>query len=200
MNDLTLAAERLEQIFNRILHEQMSGIPLLNNMLKVQVLGLQAFQGRIIGILITPWLMSLLMLAAEDEDWSALELGAKQLHSFPSNTFEFVINEFNGIGKCQTYSLFSPMNEFANQDHVLAAAQSFLDTLMVETAQTEDNVIDDEQFARIMRGEDVAEAGGELAVMDAAKTAIPVSEDAEIKLRTGKKLSRRDLLRGSFLT
>lgn len=197
MNELALAAEKLEQTFNRILHEQMAGIPILNNVLKVQTLGLQRFEGRIIGILITPWLMTLVMLPAEGEDWNALEPGAKQSHSFPSRTFQFMINEFEGIGKCQTYSLFSPMSEFANQDHALAAAQSFLDTLMVESEQTEDNVIDDEQFARIMRGDDMSETN--FAVIDTAETATPARESSEMKLRAETKLSRRDLLRGSFL-
>ncbi len=193
MNALALAAEKLEQTFNRILHEQMAGIPILNNLLKVQILGLQMFQGRIIGILITPWLMSLVMLPAEDEDWNALEPGLKQTHSFPSNTFQFVINEFDGIGKCQTYSLFSPMSEFANQDHALAAAQSFMDTLMVETEQTKDNIVDDAQFARIMRGDETPEA------IEVMETGTDVREAPEMNLPE-KKLSRRDLLRGSFLT
>ncbi|NOZ36648.1 MAG: [NiFe]-hydrogenase assembly chaperone HybE [Gammaproteobacteria bacterium] len=193
MNERALAAEKLEQTFNRILHEQMAGIPILNNRLKVQTLGLQMFEGRIMGILITPWLMSLVMLPAESDDWNALQAGATQSHSFPSNTFQFVINEFDGIGKCQTYSLFSPMSEFANQDHALAAAQSFLDTLMVETEQTEDNVVDDEQFARIMRGDETPE------VLEAGETGIGVRETPEMNIQE-KKLSRRDLLRGSFLT
>ncbi len=201
MNDPQLAAETLEQIFRQIHQQQMVGIPILNNMLKVQALGFQEFQGRIIGILITPWLMNLLMLPGDNDDWSALELGKKQPHRFPSKTFQFIVNEFDGIGKCQTYSLFSPMSEFANQDHALAAAQSFLDTLMVETELAEDNVIDDELLGRIMRGEETPEVNlDDFAVIDATETVTPVRGAPEIKLRVEKKLSRRDLLRGSFLT
>ncbi len=201
MNDPQLAAEMLEQTFNRILHEQMVGIPILNNRLKVQALGFQEFQGRIIGILITPWLMSLVMLSGENDDWNALELGKKQPHRFPSKTFRFMVNEFDDIGKCQTYSLFSPMNEFVNQDHALAAAQSFLDTLMVETAPTEECIVDEERPDCIMRGEDTLELNlDDFAVIEEMETATPVSVTPEIKLRVDKKLSRRDLLRGSFLT
>lgn len=200
MNDPQLAAKMLEQTFNRILHEQMVGIPILNDVLKVQALGFQEFKGRIIGILITPWLMNLVMLPREDDDWSALELGKKQPHRFPSKTFKFMVNEFDGIGKCQTYSLFSPMNEFINQDHALAAAQSFLDTLMVETAPTEECIVDEVQADCIMRGEDTLAVNlDDFAVIEATETAVPVREASEIKLRVAKKLSRRDLLRGSFL-
>jgi [NiFe] hydrogenase assembly HybE family chaperone len=62
MNTPQTAAEKLEQIFDKIHQEQMQGIPILNNMLKVQALGFQEYQGRIVGILITPWLMNLVML------------------------------------------------------------------------------------------------------------------------------------------
>jgi len=140
MNDPQLAAKMLERTFNRILHEQMQGIPILNNRLTVQALGFQKFEGRVIGILVTPWLMNMVMLPGEDDDWTTLKLGKKQPHRFPSKTFKFMVNEFDGIGKCQTYSLFSPMNEFINQEHALAAAQSFLDTLMVETGATDESM------------------------------------------------------------
>jgi len=201
MNDSQLAAEMLEQTFSRILHEQMVGIPILNNRLKVQALGFQEFKGRVIGILITPWLMNLIMLPGENDDWGALELGKKQPHRFPSKTFKFMVNEFDDIGKCQTYSLFSPMNEFINQDHALAAAQSFLDTLMVETAPTEESIVDEELPGCIMREEDTLAVNlDDFAVIEATETVSPVRGASEMKLRVDKKLSRRDLLRGSFLT
>ena len=201
MNDPQLAAETLERAFNRILDEQMRGIPILNNRLKVQTLGFQEFKGRLIGILITPWLMNMVMLPGEDDDWSALKLGKKQPHRFPSKTFKFMVNEFDGIGKCQTYSLFSPMNEFINQDHALAAAQSFLDTLMVETAPTEECIVDEEMLGCIVRGEGApTENLDDLAATETTETATSINEASEIKPRIAKKLSRRDLLRGSFLT
>ncbi len=201
MNDPQLAAETMERAFNRILHEQMAGIPILNNRLKVQALGFQKFKGRVIGILITPWLMNMVMLPGKNDDWSALKLGKKQLHRFPSKTFKFMVNEFDGIGKCQTYSLFSPMNEFINQDHALAAAQSFLDTLMVETAPTEECIVDEERADCIMRGEDTLMVKlDDFAVIEATETATPVNEASGVKLRIAKKLSRRDLLHGSFLS
>ena len=201
MNDPATAAQTLEQTFTQIHQQQMFGLPLLNNLLRVQALGFHEFEGRITGIIITPWMMNLLILPADDDDWGALELGKKQSHRFPSRTFQFMVNEFEGIGKCQTYSLYSPMSEFTNQDHALAAAQSFLDTLMVETEQAEDNVIDDELLGRIMRGEETPEVNlDDFAVIDATESASAVTDSDEMKARVKKTLSRRDLLRGSFLS
>jgi [NiFe] hydrogenase assembly HybE family chaperone len=196
MNDPRAVARDLERVFNGIHREQMQGIPILNPQLRVQALGFRLYQGRVVGILITPWLMNLLMLPGKDEDWSDLELGRKQPHVFPSGTFKFMVNEIDGIGKCQTHSLYSPMNEFINQDHALAAAQGFLDTLMVEREATEDDPVDQELLGRIMRGEEVPEVSlDDFAGIETTGTAVQAGEARQIK--TG--VSRRDLLRGSFL-
>jgi len=194
------AADLLEQAFNRILDEQMTGIPLLNNRLKVQTLGFQEHQGRIIGVLITPWLMNLVMLPGEDDDWNGLELGKKQPHKFPSNTYKFIVNEIEGIGKCQAHSLYSPMNEFVNQDHALAAAQGFLDTLMVETKPAEEDPVDQDLLGRILRGEEIPDVNlDHHAIIEATDVTTPVREASEKKVQVEKKISRRELLRGSFL-
>ncbi len=202
MIDPQLAAETLELAFKRIHQEQMAGIPLLNPMLKVQTIGFQEFQGRIIGVLITPWLMNLVMLPGEADDWSEMDLGVKQYHRFPSNTYKFVANEIEGMGKCQTHSLYSPMNEFVNQDHALAAAQGFLDTLMVEVAQPAEGQVDGELLGRIMRGEEIPELDPDgLATPETmASVASPIRGTSEMKVRVEKKLSRRELLRGSFVS
>ncbi|MCP4040959.1 MAG: [NiFe]-hydrogenase assembly chaperone HybE [Gammaproteobacteria bacterium] len=202
MIDPQLAAETLELAFKRIHQEQMAGIPLLNPMLKVRTIGFQEFQGRIIGVLITPWLMNLVMLPGEADDWSEMDLGVKQYHRFPSNTYKFVANEIEGMGKCQTHSLYSPMNEFVNQDHALAAAQGFLDTLMVEVAQPAEGQVDEELLGRIMRGEEIPELdpGGLATPETMASVASPIRGTPEMKVRVEKKLSRRELLRGSFVS
>jgi [NiFe] hydrogenase assembly HybE family chaperone len=155
-------------------------------------------------VLITPWLMNLVMLPGEGDDWSGLELGKKQPHRFPSNTYKFMVNEIDAIGKCQTHSLFSPMNEFVNQDHALAVAQSFLDALMVESKPTEEDLVDEKLLGRIVRGEETPEVNLDdfaVTVTEAVETAaVPVRGQPGMKVRVEKKLSRRDLLRGSFLS
>ena len=199
MKDPQQAAEKIAQTFEHILQVQMQGIPLLNKMLRVETLGFQVYLGRVVGIVITPWLMNLVMLPGEDDHWDEMELGDKQPHQFPSRTYKFMVNEVEGIGKCQTYSLYSPMWEFVNQDHALAAAQSFLDTLMVERELTEEERVDEELLGRIMRGEEVPEVeldgfAASESIDDMASGEIP-EPGQQVKCQ----LSRRDLLRGAIL-
>jgi [NiFe] hydrogenase assembly HybE family chaperone len=182
-------ATRVAEVFSRIHREQMAGIPILNERLQVECLGFQEYQGRTVGILITPWLMNLIMLPAAGEAWSQLKLGSKQEHRFPANTFRFLVNEVEGLGSYQAHSLYSPMHEFHSQEHARAAAQSFMETLMVEVEEPESDPHDEELLGRILRGEEAPEIPPEAEVELAA-----VEASAE-----SAAFSRRDLLRGAFL-
>ncbi len=201
MKDPQAVAGILEQTFERIHREEMQGIPILNPAIRVQALGVQEYQGRILGVLITPWLMNLVMLPREGEDWSGMELGHRQPHKFPSKTYKFMVNEIDGIGPCQTHSLYSPMREFAGHEQAASVAQAFLDTLMVETQPSEEDLVDEELLGRIMRGEQTAEVNLEefVAIEPPETGAVPVRGQPDMKVRVEKKLSRRELLRGSFL-
>jgi [NiFe] hydrogenase assembly HybE family chaperone len=171
----------------------MQGIPLLNPALQVQTIGFQTYQGRSVGIVITPWLMNLVLLPAEDEDWSELKLGDKTSHRFPANRFRFMVNEIDGIGVCQTHSLYSPMHEFMNQDHAVAAAESFMQTLMVEVENPDTDPHDEELLGRILRGEETPEVE-----MDGFALAEAKSQSSGDCPAAGDKpgLTRREFLRG----
>ena len=194
MQNLEQLTRQIEAVFRRIHAEQMQGIPLLNPHLEVACVGFQEYEGRTLGVLITPWMMSLILFPAEGEDWSALKLGEKQTHRLPANEFRFLVNEIEGIGQCQTHSLYSPMQEFANQDHALAAAESFLQTLMVEVEQPDTDPHDEELLGRILRGEETPEVE-----MDGFALAEAKREAEEVCAKEAAEgISRRDLLRGSF--
>ncbi|MEW8014924.1 MAG: [NiFe]-hydrogenase assembly chaperone HybE [Candidatus Sedimenticola endophacoides] len=184
------------QTFERILREQMQGIPLLNHRLRVETLGFQEWRGRVVGIVITPWLMNLVMLPGEGDDWESLELGDKQPQEFPSTTYRFMVNEIDGIGRCQTHSLYSPMHEFLSQEHALAAARGFLDTLMVERERSEEERVDEALLGRILRGEETPEV--ELGAFDIAEQE-PPAPCAAAQGRIKARLSRRGLLRGALV-
>ncbi len=193
MTDLKTLTGQIEAVFQRIEREQMQGIPLLNPSLQVETLGFQTYEGRTLGIVITPWMMSLILLPAEGEDWSSLKLGDKQHHRLPANEFRFLVNEIDGIGPCQTHSLYSPMHEFMNQDHAVAAAESFMQTLMVPVEHPESDPHDEELLGRILRGEETPEV--EMDGFAPTQSTSPSQPD-----RAGQEekpaLTRREFLRG----
>ncbi|MET0072089.1 MAG: [NiFe]-hydrogenase assembly chaperone HybE [Candidatus Thiodiazotropha sp.] len=191
MTELETLTRQIESVFKQIENEQMQDIPLLNPALQVQTVGFQTYEGRSVGVIITPWMMSLMLFPADNEDWSEMELGHKQPHRFPANRYKFMVNEVEGIGRCQTHSLYSPMHEFVNQEHALAAARSFMQTLMVEVDEPDEDPYDEELLGRILRGEEGIETGVDgFALAEEGSEAAATDRD--------RLITRRELLRGDL--
>ncbi len=193
MTELESLSRQIESVFRRIETEQMQGIPLLNPALQVQTVGFQSYRGRTLGVIITPWLMNLVLLPAEGEDWSDLKPGDKTSHRLPANEFRFMVNEIEGIGICQCHSLHSPMHEFMNQEHAVAAAESFMQTLMVEVDNPETDPQDEELLGRILRCEEIPERE-----TDGFQLADAKSQSTSDCPAAGSKegLTRREFFRG----
>ncbi len=147
-------ATRVTQAFERIHREQMAGLPLLNNALSVAALGFQEFEGRTLGMLVTPWMMSLLLFPGQQDNWDAQALGSKHQISFPSGNYRFMVNAIDGLGVCQMHSLHSPMHPFRSQEDAVARATAFLNTLLVvPPGGVPYDPVDEELLGKILRGE-----------------------------------------------
>ena len=151
-----LYATRVANVFERIHREQMAGLPLLNKALNVTTLGFQEFEGRILGMLITPWMMSLLMFPSPQDDWQAQALGSKHSITFPNGNYRFLINVIDELGVFQMHSLYSPMHRFGTQESVIAEASAFMDKLLViPPGGVQHDPVDEELLGKILRGEKV---------------------------------------------
>jgi hypothetical protein len=62
-------ADAVEQAFFRIQREQMADVPILNPALSVEAVDFQRWQGHWLGVVVTPWCMSLLLVPGSEQDW-----------------------------------------------------------------------------------------------------------------------------------
>ncbi|MEG3639684.1 [NiFe]-hydrogenase assembly chaperone HybE [Magnetococcus sp. PR-3] len=207
--DAQALMQQLEATFTAIEQNQMQGLPLLNPMLHVEAVGFQRWQEGWLGVVITPWLMNLMWLP---DDRGALEeatLGDKQDYRFPERSYTMLVNEFEGVGRCWTFSVHSPMSEFPAHDTTVARAEAFLEVLLTErdVEEEEDEALDEARIQRILSTEDIRSLYEEeqAKVMEEAglvskegSEACPASqEDAEpLSERVKQPVSRRDLLTG----
>ncbi len=198
MKDPQTVSEIIEHTFEKIRIENMQDIPILNARIHVQALGFQEYQGRIVGVIITPWLMNLILIPADEDNWVELSLGQKQTHKFPSGEYKFLVNELDNIGFCQTHSLFSPMNNFVSQEQAVVAAENFLNNLFVVPEPNSANPVDEELLGRIRRGEETPDLD-DFATIEPYEKMIPVKNIIDTKVPQKKKFDRRSLLRGSFI-
>ena len=119
---------------------------------------LQAMTGAMMGMVITPWMMSLLLFPGRQDDWQAQALGSKHSITFPSGKYRFLINVFDELGVCQMHSLHSPMHAFGNQAAAIAEATAFLDRLLVVPADgVQHDPVNEDLLGKILRGEKVPE-------------------------------------------
>lgn len=189
----------LESAFARIQRERMVDVPILNQALEVKAVGFRVWEKYYLGILITPWFMNLMLLPGDedeledvtaqegDEEWKKQPTGTKINHIFPSGNYEFIVGEEDSIGHYQMCSLFSPVFEFENQEAAIATATAVMGGLMDEDNQ-DDVSTREAEIQRIWSGEDeVADTEGE----DESRSTL--------KERIESPMSRREMLRGSFL-
>jgi len=172
------AAGAVQAVFERILREQMAGLPLLNRELEVATVGFRMHEGRIAGVVVTPWMMSLLLFPGEGDQWETLALGAKESFDFPGGRYRFMANTIEGLGRLMMYSVYSPMHEFANQASACAEAERFLTRVMTPTTDGAADPIDEELLGRILRGEKVAEVKANIAESSSAEAPSPAPASA----------------------
>lgn len=130
-------SEALETCFHRIRHERMADVPLLNPALHVEAVDLQRWQGHWLGVLVTPWCMSLVLVPGQAEGWQRAGDNQRRFIDFPSGRYAFLDSDEAGFGHFQTCPLFSPMTQFASQAEAVATARAALVALLQPLAQTD---------------------------------------------------------------
>ncbi len=155
-NRIGTTTARLVADFREIWHAKMRDVPMVNKMLSVEAFGFQMVEGRPLGVLISPWFMNLIQLPGEDEDWSNLTPGQKEVISFPSGDYEFLHNVREMTGGYKACALFSMMNDFKTHAAAVEVAEAVMSALF-----------DEENRAETDRAADIRQAReAELAVPD----------------------------------
>ncbi|WP_078487864.1 [NiFe]-hydrogenase assembly chaperone HybE [Solemya velesiana gill symbiont] len=188
MNHSDYITTKLESCFRTIYEERMKGLPIVNDELEVEAIGFLSWNGHEVGVLITPWFMNLVMLPMEGDEWEALPLDSKREFDFPARKVIFVLTEVEGIGRCMSSPIYSPMNGFPDHRSAVGTASAYLRDLMDESLQVETD-IEEERLQRFLDG---GEMVNDHEADDAETEAVPLSEKIE------QPVSRRDLLRGLF--
>lgn len=123
-NRIAAVTARLVDDFTEVWHSKMRDVPLVNKALRVEAIGFRAWEGQILGVLVSPWFMNLVLLP-DGADW-ALDTGAKEVIAFPSGAYEFIHNTRPQIGGYKACSLFSPMHDFTRHKDATDVARAVM--------------------------------------------------------------------------
>lgn len=170
---MSAAELKLEAVFSDIAATRMAGIPICNDALRVQAVGFREWQGHRLGVLVTPWTISLILMQGDETPLKSLGADEKMRWEFPSGEYEFMGLNEPALGTCQSCSLISPVNDIASHEDAVNIAGQVMAALFVKDESDARRDADRKQMVEAARFN-----GGQ--VLD-------------------KPLSRRDFLRGSFL-
>ncbi|WP_315811233.1 [NiFe]-hydrogenase assembly chaperone HybE [Bradyrhizobium sp. SZCCHNR2028] len=125
-SDVTPAAwgERLAGVYREIGARAMRELPIYHDALDVEAIGFSVVDGRILGIVVTPWFMNVVTPVEQGAAGSVIKIG------LPAGSFEFTIGDVAEVGRIASCSLFSPMFEFEDMAAARTAAEAALTALM----------------------------------------------------------------------
>ena len=130
-------ADAVEEAFFRIQQEQMADVPILNPVLSVEAVDFQRWQGHWLGIVVTPWCMSMLLVPGSAENWVSTGENKRRFVRFPAGDFAFLGSEEAELGEYQSCPLFSPMDRFSSQSEATMTARASLIALLTSAARAE---------------------------------------------------------------
>ena len=132
MSPCRISTELLAAHFKRVLEERMRDIPIVNPALEVETVGFTDYDGRPLGVLITPWFMNLVMLPVGAE-WLEDPQGEIVSFDFPRETIEFTVSKDDELGAWLSAILYRSMTEMPDQETARAIALEIMKDLFVET-------------------------------------------------------------------
>jgi [NiFe] hydrogenase assembly HybE family chaperone len=126
-------AATLEAVFRHIAATRMADVSILNPALDVEAVGFRPWRGDWVGVLVTPWFMSLISLPGPASAWEPESSGSKRDVELPSGSYEFLTAHEDELGAYLTSSLFSPMFEFPDMDRAREVAAAALAEMFTPT-------------------------------------------------------------------
>jgi [NiFe] hydrogenase assembly HybE family chaperone len=160
----------LEATYRQVAETRMCGLPFVNPALAVEAIGFAPWEGRWLGVMVTPWFINLVLAPLDAAQWRSIGQGEKRRYAFPAGEYEFIGANEPSVGEFQVCSLFSPVLEFEDQATARFVAQHARAALL-DTANREVHVVDEPRPGPI----------------------------AQVEQALDEPMSRRDLLRGRFL-
>lgn len=112
--------QALESAFRRIAVTRMAGMPINHPRLTVEAMGFRVWEGKWLGVLVTPWAVNLVLLPEVDADFLALASDRRQAWRFPSGEYDFMGGDEEECGSFQFCSLLSPIPEEGIPDQASA--------------------------------------------------------------------------------
>lgn len=122
--------EMLAAAYRDIGNHAVRNLPIFNETLSVEAVGFRLHEGRVIGIMVTPWFMNVVIPVPDGASQSFRARDTHLLVRFPAGDIQFTVSEVALVGPIASCSLLSPMFGFEDMATACATAEAALAALM----------------------------------------------------------------------
>lgn len=126
--------DKLLVTYRDTVQPQMCGLPMYNANLQTEAIGFEWRDGRLSGVLLTPWFMNLVLLPNESDEWLNLPPGKTFNVDFPSGNQTCLLSAPEGIVQHLSLPLFTTVQNFTDQDDARRVAEEVLRQLYFDAA------------------------------------------------------------------
>lgn len=116
-------AAQLECAFQQVGDGEMAQLPFFQPQIPVRACGFQLFEQQWIGSLLTPWMLSLVVLPGPDQTWQQRAIGDKLALVLPCGNVNFTVGQIEGCGQYLASSLMSPLAPHLSAQQAVALAE-----------------------------------------------------------------------------
>lgn len=126
---MSSTVDDLVRHFEAISRDRMRGLPIVNPAIRVEAVDFQPWEGREVGVLISPWFINLVLLPGIEE-WTADEQGKRIAIAFPSGACDMTVCHDEVLGVYLSAVLFRSVMDFPSQEIASAVASEALAQIM----------------------------------------------------------------------
>lgn len=132
--DIAPIGRSLEEAYRHVQNTRMRNLPIVNPALRVEAIGLRAWDGLCFGVIVTPWCMNVVALPLPGgRELPPTQAGSTRAMDLPTGSYDLLAAHLPQVGHHLSGSLYSPMDAFTSQEQAVAAARDAL-ALMFDAA------------------------------------------------------------------
>ena len=146
---------KLLAAYRETVQPKMCGLPMYNAELQIEAVGFALRDGRLSGVLLTPWCMNLVLLPDESDEWHKLPHGKTIDVEFPSGRQSCLLSAPEGIVPHLSLPLFTTVQDFPDQDTARRVAEETLRLLYLDANDDQPVSQDDSRARRTMSRRDL---------------------------------------------
>lgn len=122
-------AALVEAAFHQVADESMTGLPFINSAVPIKA-EFQLFDSQWVGTVITPWMLSVLVVPGPDQIWDARQVGQRIGLELPYGNMTFVVGQMERLGQYLSCSLVSPLDKSLTAEQGIKLAEDSLRMLL----------------------------------------------------------------------